>query len=128
MSKTPLMLAAAAALVLASCSQDEPLSVNKGRAIDFRSTMDSRADETTNANLTSINVAAFLGSQLFFPTMEFTKGSDDFFTSTTEYYWPGDNSALTFYAYSPANPGGTVTLTADNKTMTDFSPATDLGK
>lgn len=126
MSKTPLMLAAAATLVFASCSQEEPVSVNKGRAIDFRAAMDSRADETTNANLTSINVAAFLGSQLFFPTMEYTKGADDFFTSATEYYWPGDNSELTFYAYAPANPGGNVTLTADSKTMADFSPAATM--
>lgn len=124
--RTPLMMAAVAAMALSSCSQEEPVSVNQGRAIDFRTSMDSRATETTNANLTSIQVAAFLNNQLFFPDMTYTKGSDDFFTSTTEYYWPGDESQLTFYAYSPANPGGTVTLTADNKTMTDFSPAAEI--
>lgn len=126
-SRTPLMVMAVAAMALASCSQDdEPVSVNKGHAIDFRTAMDSRATETTNANLTDINVAAFMGDQLFFPDMEFAKGSDGFFTSTTEYYWPGDNSELTFYAYSPANPGGTVTLDATAKSMTDFSPAATM--
>ncbi|MDE7375930.1 MAG: fimbrillin family protein [Muribaculaceae bacterium] len=120
------MMAAIAAMALASCSQDEPVSVNQGRAIDFRSAMDSRATETNNANLASIKAAAFMGDQLFFPVMDFDKGSDGFFTSATEYYWPGDDTELSFYAYSPANPGGTVTINADEKTMTDFSPATDL--
>lgn len=126
-SRTPLMVMAVAAMGLASCSQDdEPVSVNKGHAIDFRTAMDSRATETTNANLTDINVAAFMGDQLFFPDMQFSKGSDGFFTSATEYYWPGDDSQLTFYAYSPANPGGTVTLDATDKSMTDFSPAATM--
>lgn len=126
MSKTPIMAIVLASLTLASCSQDEPAEVTRGRAIDFRSAMNSRATETTNANLTDINVAAFLGDQLFFPVMQYTKGSDGFFKSTTEYYWPGDNSELTFYAYSPANPGGQVSITPDTKTMTDFSPALNL--
>lgn len=125
-SKAPLMMAAIAAMALASCSQDEPVSVNHGRAIDFRSAMNSRATETTNANLTSIKAVAFMGDQLFFPAMDFDKGSDGFFTSATEYYWPGDDTPLSFYAYSPANPGGAVTINADEKTMTDFSPAANL--
>ncbi len=117
------MIAAMAAVALASCSQDEPVVSNPGRAIDFRSAMSSRATETTNANLTSINVAAFMGDKLFFPTMDFTKGSDGFFTSLTEYYWPGDDTELTFYAFSPANPGGVVSLTADDKSVTNFTTA-----
>lgn len=125
-TQTPLILAALATLALASCSQEEPLSGNQGRAIDFRSSMDSRATETTNANLTTIKAAAFMDNQLFFPAMDFTKGSDDFFTSTTEYYWPGDNTELSFYAYAPADLNN-VTLTADAKTVTDFSPAAELG-
>lgn len=125
-TNTQLMMAALAAVALASCSQEEPSSTNQGRAIDFRSAMDSRAAETTNANLTSINAVAFLGNQLFFPVMEFTKGTDGFFTSETEYYWPGDDTQLTFYAYSPANPGGTVTLTADTQKMTAYSTASTM--
>lgn len=125
-TKAPLMIAAIAALALASCSDEEPVSTNKGRAIDFRSAMDTRSSETTNANLTSIQAVAFMGNQLFFPEMTFTKGSDGFFTSTTEYYWPGDNTELSFYAYSPANPGGTVTLTTDEKTLSNFSPAATM--
>ncbi len=106
MSKTLLPVIAIASLTLASCSSDEPSeAASRGRAIDFRSAISSRATETTNANLTDINVAAFLGNQLFFPVSEYSKGSDGFFTSATEYYWPGDDSELTFYAYAPAAPG-----------------------
>ncbi len=127
LTKISLMALGLSALTLASCSEDEPVAVNRGRAIDFRSVIDSRATEVTNANLTDIYAAAFLGEQEFFPVMQFGKGSDGFFTSATEYYWPGDNSELTFYAYAPENPGATVTITPDEKSMKDFSPAAEIG-
>lgn len=127
MKKTLLLMTiAASGLALTSCSQDEPVSVNNGGAIDFRPSMGTRATETTNANLESINVAAFLGDSPFFTTMPFNKGNDGYFVSTPEYNWPGDDSQLTFYAYAPANPGGTVTLTPETKTLTGFSPASDI--
>lgn len=114
------------ALALTGCSQDEPIEVNTNNAISFRSSIGTRATETTNANLSSINVAAFMDSTTFFADMPFTKGSDGYFTSATTYNWPGDDTELTFYAYSPATPGGTVTLTPKFKTLTGFSPATDI--
>ena len=121
-------IAALTGMALVSCSQDEPVDINKGRAIDFRPEMAARGRgaEITNADLTSINVTAFLGNAVFFEGLDFTKGSDGFFTSTPEYYWPGDDSELTFYSYSPTTPGGTVTMTSDAKTMTDFSPAAEI--
>lgn len=122
MKKTPLLLAMAA-LALVSCSQDEPVSVNEGRAISFRPAMGSRATEITNDNLSSINVTAFLGTQTFFGDLDFVKDGT-YFISTPEYHWPGDDSELTFYAYAPSDPGATVTLTNSSKTMADFSPAT----
>ncbi|MBD5323076.1 MAG: fimbrillin family protein [Bacteroides sp.] len=115
-----------AAITLVSCAEDEQLDVNHGQAIDFRTSMSSRATEITNANISEINVAAFMGNQLFFPDMKFSKGSDDFFTSATEYYWPGDDTPLTFYAYAPDAPGGQISITSDSKTMTDFSPASSM--
>ncbi|MDE6395349.1 MAG: fimbrillin family protein, partial [Duncaniella sp.] len=95
-----LMALGIVAMTLVSCSQDDQLDVNLGRPIDFRTSMNSRATEITNANISDINVAAFLGNQLFFPTMKFSKGSEGFFTSDTEYYWPGDDSPLAFWAYA----------------------------
>lgn len=128
--KTTHFMIAMAALALASCSQDEPVSVNSGKAIDFRPAIgaQSRASEITNSNLSSIEVTAFMGDNVYFPTLEFSKGSDGFFTSTPEYHWPGDDTELAFYAYAPAQPGGKITIDSNVKTMTDFSPAADLGK
>ena len=121
-----LMVLGLVAMTLASCSEDDQIDVNLGRPIDFRTSMNSRAVEITNANITDINVAAFLGDQLFFPVMKFSKGGEGFFTSDTEYYWPGDDSPLSFYAYAPSNPGGTVSITPDSKTMTDVTTAPSI--
>lgn len=118
---------AIAALALASCSQDEPVSVNKGRQIDFRPAMGtlSRATEITNANLSDITVTALIGNQTLFKNTTFSKNGG-FYTSSPAYYWPGDDSQLDFYAYSPAAPGGTITIDSEVKTLTDFSPAADI--
>lgn len=126
MKTTKLLLAAAVLGVgMASCSQDEPVSENKGNAISFRPAMGTRATETTNANLSAIKVAAFLGNSTYFEPLDFVKGSDSFFTSTPEYNWPGDDAELSFYAYAPADLSG-VTLTPDTKTLTAFVPETNI--
>lgn len=128
MKKTTLFLIGLSAMAFASCTEEESVNLDKGSKIDFRPAMGTRATETTNANLKEITVAAFQGSQtspFFNPTL-FTKGSDNYFTSNPEYYWPGDDSELDFYAYSPEAPGGTLTMTADTKTLTGFSPASDI--
>ena len=132
MKKTPLMLALVAMGALASCSQDEPADVRsvEGHAIDFRPAIGSRATETTNANLTSINVTAFMpdGKTPLFQSLDFNKGGDGFFTSSTKYYWPGDDSELTFYAYSPSQDelGADVTIDADTKELTSYSVPEDI--
>ncbi|MDE6409093.1 MAG: fimbrillin family protein [Muribaculaceae bacterium] len=128
MKKTYLLMAMAsiAGLALTSCSEDEPISENHGTAISFRPSMGTRATETTNANLKEINVASFMGNTPYFNTLTFNKGADGYFTSDPTYNWPGDNTSLTFYAYSPANPGGVITLGSDSKVMTGFSPASSI--
>lgn len=126
MKTTKLFLTAAIlGLGFASCSQDEPISENRGRAIDFRPAVGTRATETTNANLTDIKVAAFMDNSTYFAPLDFVKGSDGYFTSSPEYNWPGDDAELTFYAYAPASMTG-VTLTGDAKTLEAFSPAANI--
>lgn len=127
MKKTYLLfVAAAAAISLASCSDDEAISSNTGSKISFRPSFGTRATEITNTNLSEINVAAFMGDIPFFETLPFTKGSDGYFTSNPEYNWPGDNTSLTFYAYAPTSLGSGITLSADSKVMTGFSPDTNI--
>lgn len=125
MKKTLLLASVAAAMILPACTQDDPVSVNDSEAITFRPSV-TRAQEITNSNLEEINVAAFLGDQTFFHAMPFVKGSDGYFTSSTIYNWPGDDSSLDFYSYAPSNVSGTVTLSNSEKTLKGFSPASDL--
>lgn len=130
MKKTILFmsLGALSMIGLSACTEDETVSVNEGNGIEFRPAMGTRtrATETTNANLESIRVAAFMEGTPFFESTDFIKGQTGFFTSTPVYHWPGDDTELEFYAYSPAVPGGTVSLTSDAKTMTDFTIAPNI--
>lgn len=126
--KKQLFLTAMAALVMVSCSEENVLDTNKGNAIDFRAAMGTRAQETNTANMSSIYVTALdARNENLFSDQLFSKNGN-FFTSTPAYYWPGDGSTLTFYAYSPSKTdlGGTLTITSATKKLTDFSPATDI--
>lgn len=97
---------AAAALAFASCSVDETLEVNQGEAINFRTLVagQTRATPTTGdvtgTNIEDFNVYAFKGTDAYFSDVDFTKQSNNSFTSANKYYWPGTDE-LTFYAYSP---------------------------
>lgn len=121
--KKQFLFIAVAALAMASCSKDEQTAVNRGAAIDFRGAMATRATETVTANLTDIFVTALdKNNANFFTDEQFTKDVDNFFKSTTSYYWPNDDSELKFFAYAPSSGdlGGTVTITNATKTLADF--------
>ncbi len=124
-----LSLIAMAAMTMASCSNDEDVTVNNGKAIDFRASMGSRATETTTDNLNSIHVTALDGENLFFENVEFSKEGTSF-SSATKYYWPANDNELTFYAYSPAanGLGGTLATDKDGLKVTDFVPAAKISE
>lgn len=109
---------------MVSCAQDEEIKSNQGRAIDFRPAMATRASETTNANIQDINVTAMMGDADYFTGETFTKNGT-YFTSANDYYWPGDDTPLTFYAFSPSDLSG-VTIDKSAKTLDNFSPATSM--
>ncbi|MBD5291603.1 MAG: fimbrillin family protein [Bacteroides sp.] len=124
--KKTLIFAGAALLAMVSCTKEdsnEPLP--ESTPICFRPGL-TRATETTNANLSSIVVSGFMNGQLMIDKETYSKGSDGVFTSANDYYWPGDDTPLTFYSYAPAAPGGTLTLTSDSKQLSGFSPAADI--
>ncbi|MDE6017887.1 MAG: fimbrillin family protein [Muribaculaceae bacterium] len=139
MKKTPLFLMAVSAIALASCSEDEPVSVRQAtnEAISFRSAMGTRATETTNANLSKIFVSAVYGDStvnsstkkmdgynysLYFDNAEFDKGSDSFFTAAggKEYDWLSPKQQINFFAYSPSQDeiGADIIMKDDNSGMT----------
>ncbi len=107
MKKTPLFAAAIATLALASCSDQDNLSVAPTSldpdAIAFRSAVGSRATETTNANINEIYVTSFINkTKPYFQNAKFTKGADSFFTSTGDYTWLSPTDTLQFISISPA--------------------------
>lgn len=106
--KKQLFLVVVAALAMASCSKDESTGINNGNAIDFRAAMQTRASETTMANITNFFVTALdKNNANYFSDAEFTKDGA-FFTSTPAYYWPSDGSNLSFFAYAPYGGQGIV--------------------
>ncbi len=130
---------AVSAIALASCSEDEPVSVRQAtnEAISFRSAMGTRATETTNANLDKIYVSAvfrdstvtdettkFNGfkNSLYFDNAEFDKGSDSFFTAANgkKYSWLAPKQQINFFAYAPSQDelGADIIMKEDNSGMT----------
>lgn len=120
------MFMAMTAMLIASCSSDDVVSTNTGRAIDFRTSVGTRGTETTTDNITKFWVTAIdeAGAN-YFSKQEFTKDGV-FFTSSPVYYWPA--GTLNFFAYSPSETdlGATVTIDKDTKNLADFSPATEI--
>lgn len=113
--KRKIFLLAVAVAALASCSNDETLSVNQGldeaNQIRFRPwtnsvTRASSVADVTTANLTSFTVNAMKANTetSYFSNAVFTGSSGNDYTSTNKYYWPASES-LDFYAYSPAGNG-----------------------
>lgn len=124
--KKQFMFMAMAAMLIASCSSDDVVSTNTGRAIDFRTSVGTRGAETTTDNITKFWVTAIdEAGDNYFSKQEFTKVGE-FFTSSPLYYWPADT--LNFFAYSPSEKdlGATVTITNAIKTFANFSPAADI--
>lgn len=92
---------AAAALALASCSQDEVLEVNRGEAIAFRTVVNgnTRATEVSAfANDDVINVYAdYAGSKYFQDDFTFSATG---FHSANKYYWPATVNATNAVTFS----------------------------
>lgn len=124
--KKQIMFMAMTAMLIASCSSDDVVSTNTGRAIDFRTSVGTRGAETTTANISKFWVTAIDEADAnYFSEQEFTKDGG-FFTSSPLYYWPAGE--LNFVAYSPSETdlGATVTINNTTKTLADFSPAAKI--
>lgn len=100
MKKHVMFLAAATTLALASCSNDQDVELNKGEAISFRTAFampNSRGAETTIEELGDIKVTAMLGNEVYFKDVVFSYKDGSYSPADNMvYYWPGDNSTLTF--------------------------------
>lgn len=117
-----IYLCAAAALTLASCSNDETVEVAQQKGISFRAVtgLNTRASEVITTNLSEIQVTAFWGANNNkydgFTNGEvlYKKDGNGNFNSAIPVYWPGkdqENEKLSFTAFSNNWTG--------NKTITD---------
>lgn len=106
-----IYLCAAAALTLASCSNDETVEVAQQKGISFRAVtgLNTRASEVTTANLSEILVTAFWDANNNkydgFTNGEvlYKKDGNGDFNSAIPVYWPGkdqENEKLSFTAFS----------------------------
>ena len=112
-----IYLCAAAALTLASCSNDETVEVAQQKGISFRAVtgLNTRASEVTTANLSAIKVTAFWDANKnkydgFDTEVDYVKDGG-VFNSADSKFWPQDaNEVLSFTAFS-TNWTGTKTIT-----------------
>lgn len=120
-----IYLCAAAALTLASCSNDETVEVAQQKGISFRAVtgLNTRASEVTTANLSALKVTAFWGKNNskydgFDTEVDYVKDGGAF-NSADSKFWPKDeNEMLSFTAFSD-NWTGTKNITDKNNISVD---------
>lgn len=131
--KKQIFFLAVAAIAMASCSQDETIGINEGKGIGFRTSADklTRGAEITTNNITEFNVWAFDPTgATYFKDAKFTGTQGNPYVSDPLYYWPGDDTQLTFRAYAPTTGiGGTKSFSLnDGNTLTGFSPKDNIAE
>ncbi|MDO4164767.1 MAG: fimbrillin family protein [Bacteroides sp.] len=129
MKKKQFFMTALAAIALASCSNDEVVTLKQGDSIGFRTSMNrttSRAAETTIGNLGTFYATAIGNSAAYFSDLAVTYTNKSWVPAGT-YYWPDYD--LAFYAYAPKTSatGDDYTLTPSigaNEQTIAYKPAT----
>lgn len=126
MKKKKFLFAAMAVAALASCSNDDVVDVNKGEGISFRTSLDkalTRVGNVTNLqNLKAFNVTAIGNNAAYFTDLAVNSNDNGATWQTAfTYFWPSYD--LTFFAYAPQTPGGTVSINNTEHKITGFSPA-----
>ena len=139
MANKAIHVLAAAALILASCSNDDTVQVASGKGIRFRTTvgMNTRALPADLAGLKaagfSVSAFATAGNEekYGFRNLLFTHedGTENDWTSDPVKYWPDDGSELRFVASCPEATAWGGTYEGENPgelKVTGFSPAADI--
>ena len=131
MKKSVLLMAAATAIALSSCSSEETKDVAKSSNITFRSTvgLNSRGAEATTDNLKNIWVSAWADNDVVFANEQFTKkdATTEFHSVNGPWFWEKDKT-YTFMAFATGkedkanlNP----TINKDNITLDNYMPDTN---
>mgnify|MGYP004463683261 CR=1 FL=1 len=134
MKKSVLLMAAATAIALSSCSSEDTMDIAKSSNITFRSTvgLNSRGAEVKTDNLNNIWVSAWAGDDVVFAGEEFKKkvGTQEFHSVGGTWFWE-KNKNYTFMAFATGkdtkenlNP----TIAKDKITLADYTPDVNPAK
>ena len=136
MKKSVLLMAAATAIALSSCSSEETKDIAKSSSsITFRSSvgLNSRGAEVTTDNLKNIWVSAWKDADVAFESEKFVKkdGTLEFHCDKDEpYYWEKDKN-YTFMAFATGKDdmgGLQPTINKTTITLTNYTPDKDPSK
>ena len=125
------MTSVAMLMAMTSCMRDEVVGENKGHVIGFRTAVDTRGMEATRYTLDAFYVTALENGTdtPYFADVPFVHTNSNTYMSNTEYYWPGNDRRLMFYAYAPgaeALNGATVTITHAKKSVEGFTVKSNI--
>ena len=134
MKKSVLLMAAATAIALSSCSSEDTMDIAKSSNITFRSTvgLNSRGAEVKTDNLNNIWVSAWADDGVVFDGVEFKKkdGTQEFHSVGGTWFWE-KNKNYTFMAFATGkdtkenlNP----TIAKDKITLADYTPDANPAK
>lgn len=124
-----IYICAAAAMMLASCSNDEVVEQAQENAISFRSMMsaNTRGVVADVSNLNTLCVTAYQGTNLYLDNIIYQKDGTGFFNSAKPYYWP-ETGELTFTVLS-GNWSGTRDFTSSTEQwMKNVTIADDIAE
>ncbi len=101
--KKILIMTGIALMAILSCSKDDVKEVNRGKAIDFRAATQTKGEMIFGTwSLGSFYATAVEQDGTdYFRNVLFTQ-IGEYFSSETEYFWPGDDSSLDFYGFTPS--------------------------
>lgn len=118
-----------ATLLLASCTKEGIKDGGRGNVIDFRATI-TKVSETNIQNFDEFTATAMYADGTRHFENEVFERLGLYFSSGIDYYWPSDGSTLYFYAWSPNTQkiGGTLTLSAEEKTLTGFTTNANISE
>lgn len=128
MKKSVLLMAAATAIALSSCSSEDTMDIAKSSNITFRSTvgLNSRGTEVKTDNLKSIWVSAWAGNDVVFSSEKFTKkgATQEFHSVGGPWFWEKDKN-YTFMAFATGKDSKenlNPTIAKDKITLADYTP------
>lgn len=125
MMKSKYLAVALSAVALTACNNEDVLEVNQGRGISFQVATEAstRATATTTSTIDNFKVWRFTDGKTLMNGIEVSKSGSEW-TYDGTIFWPATD--VDFYSVSPAeNCGGTVNISKDAQTITNFTVNTD---